>query len=150
MDTGQIKERLRELFSSQRLAVLSTSNGDQPYASLVAFDATPDLDQFFFLTPKTTRKFENIIANPRVSFLVHNSENRAHDIHQATAVTGLGRAVPVKREDAKETLVRYLEKHPGLDAFSRSPDTACVCVSMDRYVLVKQFQNVVELNLGNP
>ena len=56
--TDTIHESLKELFASQTLAVLSTHQDGQPYASLVAFVATEDLKHIFFVTPKTTRKFE--------------------------------------------------------------------------------------------
>ena len=39
-DSGEIKGKLKDLFSSQKLAVLSTQSEGQPYASLVSFVAT--------------------------------------------------------------------------------------------------------------
>ena len=39
----QVKQLLSDLFSSQRLAVLSTQESGQPYSNLVAFAQTDDL-----------------------------------------------------------------------------------------------------------
>ena len=74
-----IRKRLNTLFQKQHLAVLSTQQDGQPYASLVAFVVTDDLEYLYFVTPKTTRKFENLSANPRVAFLVNDSVNREDD-----------------------------------------------------------------------
>ena len=38
----ELEEVIRELFSSQRLAVLGTQRGGQPYANLVAFAASDE------------------------------------------------------------------------------------------------------------
>ena len=45
-------EQITALFDSQQLAVLSTQKNDQPYASLVAFAASEDLEQILFLNPQ--------------------------------------------------------------------------------------------------
>ena len=58
ISNDQFRKRLAELFRSQSLATLATHNDGQPYASLVAFYAADDLKHIYFVTPKTTRKFE--------------------------------------------------------------------------------------------
>ena len=61
-DLDNFRHRLRGLFESQKLAVLSTQSDGQPYASLVAFWAPDDLKSIYFATPNTTRKFANLAA----------------------------------------------------------------------------------------
>ena len=70
-----IKKHIRELFINQKLAVLSTHNSGQPYASLIAFVGKEDLKEIFFVTPRTTRKFENLSADSRVAILINSSMN---------------------------------------------------------------------------
>lgn len=147
MDNSRLRQRLSQLFTSQRLAVLSTLNGDQPYASLVAFDASPDLDRICFFTPDSTQKFENLRANPRVSMLISDSRNREDDIDTAMAVTGLGQAEVLDRSRSQKDLARFLEKHPYMASFVRKADSAFIGIRMDRYVVVRNFQDVVELRL---
>ena len=74
--TQAIRQRLRELFESQNLGVLATHHSGQPYASLVAFYATEDLRHLFFVTPKATRKFENLKADSRVALLQQYQSDR--------------------------------------------------------------------------
>lgn len=141
-------DQVKALFESQSLAVLSTQKNDQPYANLVAFAATPDLAQIIFLTPHTTRKYENIRHNPKVALLVNNSMNKAADIYEAISVTATGMAVTPEVPEKEQFLEIYLKKHPHLKGFSSAPTTSLVCVHVDRYFMVNQFQNVFEIQVA--
>lgn len=140
-------KQIRNLFESQSLAVLSTQKNGQPYASLVAFAASDDLEKIFFLTPNTTRKYENLIHNPKTAILVNNSLNQADDIYTAISITATGVASVVEKSDKPEFLNLYLKKHPHLKEFSTAPTTAFICVTVNRYFMVNQFQNVVEIRV---
>lgn len=141
------RKQLKELFHSQNLAALSTQNEGQPYASLVAFYAANDLKCLYFVTPKTTRKFANLVANRKVALLVNSSQNQAADFHQAISVTALGEADEVLGAEKQSIIGRYLAKHPHLEEFTRAPTCALVRVSIESYYMVKNFQNVTELHL---
>jgi len=143
-----IQQQLRELFESQQLAVLATHRSGQPYTSLVAFYATEDLKHLFFVTPRTTRKFENLKADCRVSLLVNSSTNQTADFHRAVSVTVVGTASEVVDTDRQPILERYLKKHAHLEDFVRSPSCALVRVSAKSYYMVQNFQHVLELHIN--
>jgi len=143
----QFRQRLKELFTTQNLAALSTHRAGQPYASLVAFHASDDLKHIYFVTPTTTRKFANLSADNRVAVLVNSSTNQAADFHRAISVTAVGKAEVVDGSDSEIIMVQYLAKHPHLEEFVRSPSCALVQVAVDSYYMVKNFQNVMELHL---
>jgi nitroimidazol reductase NimA-like FMN-containing flavoprotein (pyridoxamine 5'-phosphate oxidase superfamily) len=142
-----IKEQLRELFTNQKLAVLSTQHSGQPYASLIAFAGKEDLKEIFFITPRTTRKFTNLSADPRVAVLINSSVNMESDFHEAVSVTALGTAKEINGTEKDEILIQYLTKHPYLEAFAISPTCAVVSVTITTYVMVKNFQQVMELHI---
>ena len=143
----QFRKRVAELFRSQNLATLSTQQAGQPYASLVAFVASDDLDQIYFATPTTTRKYANLVADSRVAMLINSSMNQTSDFHRAISVTAVGKAKDVTGKDKKRILDQYLAKHPHLEDFARSPTCTLVRVSVESYYMVKNFQNVTELHL---
>ena len=143
----QFRKRLHELFRSQHLAALSTHQGGQPYASLVAFYASNDLKHIYFVTPKTTRKYANLVADGRVAVMVNSSTNRTTDFHEAISVTAVGSAETVTDAAKEPILGHYLDKHPHLEEFARSPTCALVRVAVDSYFMVKNFQHVTELHL---
>ena len=146
-DPEGIRRVLRGLLSTQRLAVLSTHAGGQPYASLVAFACSEDLRFLHFVTPRTTRKFDNLQNDGRMALLVTSSANQEVDFHEAMAVTVVGSAGEISGPEKEAALERYLGKHPYLEAFACSPTCAFVQVHARTYILVKNFQHVMELHL---
>lgn len=97
MDTDELGEvstlrnRIRALFSSQLLCVLSTYNQGQPYTNLVAFAETPDLKSLIFATNRNTNKYRNAMLNSDVAVLIDSRTNTDSDFHDALAVTAMGK-----------------------------------------------------------
>lgn len=141
------KAFLRDLFESQRLAVLATSGEGHPYTSLMAFAATEDLKTLLFATTRSTRKFANLTADPRASALVDDRSNSESDFQKAVAVTARGTISEVKSRDKERFLKLYLSKHPHLEDLATSPSCALLRMKVDVYYIVTQFQNVKELRL---
>jgi nitroimidazol reductase NimA-like FMN-containing flavoprotein (pyridoxamine 5'-phosphate oxidase superfamily) len=145
--TSQLKEFLKDLFSSQRLAVLATQNKRQPYGNLVAFVAANDLKYLLFATTRGTRKYSNISDNPRVAMVIDNRSNQEADFHQAAAVTATG-VVEEAEGPGKETLLKlYLSEHPYLKDFVSSPTCALLKMNVETYYVVREFQNVMKLHI---
>jgi general stress protein 26 len=64
------KQELYTFLSSRDLAVLATINAQYaPEAALIGFAVTPDLE-ILFDTVKSSRKYLNLIANPRVALVI--------------------------------------------------------------------------------
>ena len=83
---------VRGLVETQRSAALATQERGQPYISLMAFAATPDLKTMVMATDRYTRKYANLMVEPRVALLVDNRGNVPADTLEAVAVTVLGEA----------------------------------------------------------
>lgn len=147
-DPASIKSVLRELFQTQQLAVLATceANG-QPYTSLMAFAVIDDLRQILLVTSRSTRKYANLSAEPRVSLLIDSRSHQRSDIHEAVAVTVLGEAEEVTGSEQDHLLAHYLSKHPHLEDFATSPSCALLRVWVNSYYLVSRFQEVVEFHV---
>ena len=145
--SAQIQKRLRHLFASQKLAIVATQTGGQPYASLVAFVATDDLRHIFFVTARTTRKFSNLTTDPRVAVLVNSSTNQESDFHDAISITVTGTAEEIGGLEREKILTLYLSKHPYLEDFARSPSCALIQVVTQSFYMVQNFQNVMELHI---
>ncbi len=145
--TARLKEFLRDLFSSQRLAVLATQNRGHPYGSLVAFMATEDLKHLLFATTRATRKYANLSKNPRIAMVIDNRSNQEVDFHQAAAVTATGVVKETVGSQKRRFQKLYLSKHPYLKDFVSSPTCALLRMDVETYYIVRQFQNVVELHI---
>lgn len=145
MDQSRLTKVVKELFSSQRLAVLSTQAEKEPYGNLVAFAVSEDLKNIFFATFRKTRKFTNIISNPRVSLVMDNRSNRPSDFQDTVVVTALGRAEEMEESEKGKMLEFFLLRHPDLRAFATPPDCALIEVRVEKYIIVSHFQEVEEL-----
>jgi len=144
---ARLKEFLKDLFSSQRLAVLATQNRRQPYGNLVAFMATDDLKHLLFATTRATRKYANISRNPRIAMVVDNRSNQEADFHQAAAVTATGVVKEVEGPEKARFQKLYLSRHPYLKEFVSSPTCALLKMEVETYYVVNRFQNVMELHI---
>ena len=145
--SADIQIRLRHLFASQKLAVVATQTGGQPYVSLVAFVAADDLRHLYFVTARTTRKFSNLTSDSRVAVLVNSSINQESDFHDAISITVTGNAAEINGSERQSILDLYLAKHPYLEDFARSPSCALIRVVARSYYMVQNFQNVMELHI---
>ena len=142
-----MRRDLEELLANQPLAVLSTQNEGQPYASLVAFAASEDLKALFFATTRATRKYANLSSDPRVAMLVDSRSNEVSDFRWAMAVTATGRAEEVEGQEKDIALRTYLAKHPHLDDFVSSPTCALLIIRVERYYVATRFQSVIEVHV---
>ena len=138
-------EEVRTLLESQSLGVLATSGPQGPHASLVAFASSLDLRTLVLATPMSTRKYANLLSDPRVALLVDSGSNQSSDFHAAMAVTAYGHARVVSKEKEQELMHLYLQKHPHLIDFVHAPSCALVYIAVDRFSLVASFQEVAEI-----
>ena len=146
-EEAELEDLIRELFESQKLAVLGTQNQGQPYANLVAFAPSGDLKSLYFVTARATRKYANIEADARVTVLIDNRSNQDSDFSQAAAVTATGSAKEVVDSKRDAVLAIYLAKQPMLKDFVESPSCALLQIEVETYYLVRRFQNVMELHV---
>lgn len=144
---AHINKLISKLLNDQKLAMLSTQSNGQPYASLVAIACSNDLRFLYFVTPRATRKFNNIKKDGSMALLITSSANRESDFHEAMAVTVVGSAEELSGLEKEAAMNLYIAKHPYLEDFARSPTCALVKVQARSYILVKNFQQVTELHI---
>mgnify|MGYP006294399443 CR=1 FL=1 len=146
-DAGNTRLALENLLKSQNLAVLATHNHGQPYTSLVAFAGSEDLKALYFVTGQATRKYANLTGDPRAAMMIDNRSNAPADIADAMAATATGSVDIISENERIELLYIYLQKHPHLAGFAKSPSTRLIRLNVCCYYVVNRFQNVVELHM---
>lgn len=136
--------RLSLLNGKQLHAVLATDMDGQPYTSLVAYALIPEMKGIIFTTPKSTRKYRNILRNSRVSLLIDTRSNTRKDYMSAESLTILGNASPLRKKCKQWLLYSdiFLKKHPKLGEIIHSSETALILVEIVRCLHVTKFQSV--------
>ena len=147
MTEQEIRQLIKALLDSQKLAALATQGGGQPYASLMAFAHTDDLHTILIATSKATHKFANIIAESRVALLIDNRTDQRPGDKTPCALTVQGKARQVLENEMELYRSCYLLRHPELAPFLTEPDTALLKITVHHYLLVRHFEQVMELRL---
>lgn len=142
-------EILRGLLETQLFGVLGTQHEGNPYTSLVGFAATPDLKQLLFATGRSTRKLANLQGDARASMLVDNRTNQAADFTAAAAATAVGVVEEISEPERPGFERLFLTKHPQLESFVRSPSCVFLRLRVSVYMVVNQFQHVIELHVDS-
>ncbi len=145
--TDALPPEIKYLLNSQRLAVLATQRQGQPHVSLVAFAATPDGRQLLFATTRTSRKYANLQADPRVALLIDSRTRTEADFHLAAALAAKGLAQEVSGADREAQAALFLAKHPHLREFVAAPTCALMAVTVEVYELASRFQQVLTFRL---
>jgi hypothetical protein len=144
----ELENVLRNLFSTQRLAVLATQGSRQPHTSLVAFAATEDLKYLLFVTSRSTLKYQNITTAPRVAMLIDSRPDRGSDFSSSIAVTAVGKAEEVMGDELAYFRGVYITKHRNMEDFLSASYNALLKVDIEQY-MISNFKDVVTLKLSD-
>ena len=142
------RQTLKDVLAAQRFCVLATQGPGQPYGSLVAFAETDDLKQLVFATSRDTRKFSNLVSEPKVALVIDSRSNDDSDFRNAMAITALGPAHEATGGEREQLAGVYLAKHPSLVGFIGSPEVAVCSVEVEDYI-VATFNEVTKFRPWN-
>jgi nitroimidazol reductase NimA-like FMN-containing flavoprotein (pyridoxamine 5'-phosphate oxidase superfamily) len=148
INKDQTLDKISKILNSQLFAVIATNGIQYPYCTLVGFATTEDYRELIFATIRETRKYENIDKESSVSLLIDSRTNHTIDIQEAIALTILGHAQEVNDNEYKKYQSLLLRKHPYLREFVIAPNCALIKVIIDKYIMVSNFQNVIELEIS--
>jgi nitroimidazol reductase NimA-like FMN-containing flavoprotein (pyridoxamine 5'-phosphate oxidase superfamily) len=128
-------EAIKSLLVRQKFAVVSTHCDGQPYCNLVAFAETEDIRNLIFVTSRNTSKYQNLMKDSRVSFLIDNRTNLLADFRSATAVTAIGKARELNSDNLELYRAIFLRKHPNLVDFVDNDKSSLFLVRVNTYVM---------------
>lgn len=138
------KEYVLNILNNKKYIVIATKGKKFVHTNLVAFISSDDLKNIYFATSNKSKKYENLMNNPNVSFLIDNRKNTSSDILNAIANTVLSVASEI---NIKSDIINlYLKKHPGLKKFVINPDSVFIDIKVDNYIYVNKFENKNILN----
>jgi heme iron utilization protein len=127
--------RIRELFKSQKLAVLATNNEGHPYCNLVAFAETGDCKSLIFATNRNTSKYRNLLKNRQVSLLIDNRSNLSDGFSKNIALTALGLAEEIAPENNPYFVELLISKHPDIAGFFSGADNTLFKVRISDFII---------------
>ncbi len=145
---NEIIQKVVHILNEQKLGVMATYEPEQPYLSLVAFSHTPDLKTIIVATNRNTRKYDNLMKNSRAAILFDNRRVAETDFMAGIAVTAYGKVEEAGEPDMSTLRGYYLEKHPSMKDFVHAASTALLCLKVEYFQIVDNFQNVTVAAVG--
>ncbi|MBK9572471.1 MAG: pyridoxamine 5'-phosphate oxidase family protein [Rhodoferax sp.] len=138
-----IRDSVRTLLKTTGFAVLATENTGQPHTSLIAITPLDEGQRLVFATYRNTRKFTNLMQNPRVSLLIDGRyREAASGTPDGLILSAVGRVREIDAATLSHQLAAHLQKHPDLTTFMQAPDCVLLEVVVDRYQVVRGIDDV--------
>ena len=105
---------LSDLLSSRKVAALGTLHDGAPYVSMVPFALLEDGSAFLIHVSELSAHTQDMLADPRVSLLIMESESAETLPQELARVTVLGRARQIDESAAEHApaMARYLDRFP--------------------------------------
>lgn len=144
-------KKIKALVKSQAHLVLATGGEHGPHASLMAFAAAPDASEFWLATQADTRKYANLLADPRASLLL---DDRGGDRGGREGPGAPGQALTVTAELADfatpeaehEARRALLARHPSMQEFMDLPGVVALRLVARRFQLLSGLTEHVALD----
>ncbi|MFC1866139.1 pyridoxamine 5'-phosphate oxidase family protein [Chloroflexota bacterium] len=140
---------LHKVLAKQNFTVLATDKEQKPYTNLVAFVLIDNLENIIFATNRNTQKYSNIITNPNVALLFDSRTNSSSDLSNAIAISAIGLATETSEQEKFKLLPYFIKKHPNLNTFIKSKETAIIKVSVREYTIAR-FNSVERVYMKTP
>jgi nitroimidazol reductase NimA-like FMN-containing flavoprotein (pyridoxamine 5'-phosphate oxidase superfamily) len=132
-------DKMKALAKAKDICVLATVDENVPHCSLMAYITDDEVREIYLVTHRDTRKYRNLVANPRVSLLIDTREEDTGERRiSAKALTVSGRFQPITEKGRKELVrARLLERHPHLQSFIEDPEAEVIAIRIGSLQLLE-------------
>ncbi|KAF5068305.1 Pyridoxamine 5'-phosphate oxidase [anaerobic digester metagenome] len=127
--------KLESLLRNNSLCVLCTEATGNPYCSLMTYLSSDDLTSLYLVATRESRKFQNLLANPRVSVLVDSRQHQGQGAN-IVSVTLAGLFQPLTEAEVPPIKTTFAEKHPELAEILSHPDSLVFAIKLQSYLLL--------------
>jgi len=127
--------KVATILRENSLCVLCTEAAGNPYCSLMTYLLSDDRRSLYLVATRESRKFKNLLANPRVSVLV---DSRQHPAAAANivSVTFAGLFQPLADAEVQPIKTTFAGKHPELEEILSHPDSVVFAIKLQSYLLL--------------
>jgi nitroimidazol reductase NimA-like FMN-containing flavoprotein (pyridoxamine 5'-phosphate oxidase superfamily) len=134
-------EQIKEIIKGNDLCVLATVSEGKPHCSLMSYCADEEGHTLYLASHTETRKYANIMENPRVSLLIDTREGSGgRTAIQALTVSGEFQAITASGEKERAR-TRLIHKHPHLQEFVGEPGVEIFAIKITAFQLLDGIQD---------
>lgn len=130
-------DRVNEMLIDNSLCVLCTVSGDLPYSSLMTYVLSDDLKTVYMVTVRESRKYRNLLENPKVSLLVDNRQNLASTSDETVAsITFEGILKHLEPLETEVVRIQLVDRHGELKEILKNPDCVIFGIELKTFLLL--------------
>lgn len=137
---------VRRLLRTQRFAVLATSSGAGPHASLIAFASIDEGAGLVFLTPRHSAKYRNLRRNPNVSLVIDERPGSGGRIEGACGMTVTGTVRAVSGAEAGTASAAFLRRHWNFRRYLKEEDMVLLRIEVKQYLHTRSLSSVTPVD----
>ncbi|MBU4438341.1 MAG: pyridoxamine 5'-phosphate oxidase family protein [Acetobacterium sp.] len=129
--------KVTTILHENTLCVLCTELNGNPHCSLMTYLLSDDLKVLYLVSTRESRKYQNLLTNPRVSVLVDTRQrlgtNPAENI---VSVTFEGLFHPLADPETQIVRIHLAQAHPELNAILKNPDCVIFGIHLKSFLLL--------------
>lgn len=138
--------RIKSLIKRKTSCVLATTDGHTPHCSLMAYTVSEDGDRLYLVTPRDTKKYQNIKHHPSVSLLIDTRGEQSRSQTEALTVTGTCHILEDVEEISKVTAA-FKRHHPHLQTLMGKGSIAFLYVAFESFLFLEGPEKAYHENL---
>ena len=130
-------EKMKAILRENNLCVLATCSVAGPHCSFMSYAPGPEETTIYMVTLKMTKKYRNILENPKVSVLVDTRIESFSRPAEIRALTVSGICSPVRETQERNRAIGHiLATHPHLSWLVAHPDAEVLAVRAESFLLL--------------
>lgn len=130
-------DKVKTILRENTLCVLCTEADGNPYCSLMTYLLNDDFSVLYLVSTRESRKYQNLLANPRVSVLV---DTRQHQGSSAAAnivsVTFEGLFQSLADFEIQSIKINLSREHGELAEILNNPDFVVFAIKLQSFLLL--------------
>lgn len=129
--------KLETILRENSLCVLCTEAAGKPYCSLMTYLPNDDLSLLYLVATEESRKYQNLLANPRVSLLVDTRQNRGTAAGEnIVSVTFEGLFQPLADAKTLRIKANLAKEHGELAEILNHPSCVVFTIQLKSFLLL--------------
>ena len=142
MEELELATEISGLLGQQAQCVLATMDETCPCQHLMAYAFSEDLFTIYLATYMDTRKFRNMLSNPKVSMIWDNCKGSIQDHVDGYSLTATGMADLLEGETQEKARMLILFRNSTLNNLLSHANCRLFSVSLEEYTLTRGYDYV--------
>ena len=142
MEEPELAAEIADLLGQQAQCVLATMDDTGPCQHVMAYAYSEDLFTIYLATYMDTRKFRNMLSNPKVSMIWDNRKGgiQDHVDGYSLTVTGIAELLEGRAQDKPRAAI--LSRNLTLDKLLSQEKCRLFSVVLEEYTLTRGYDHV--------